>query len=718
MTIIRLYTRDQELFTEGKPKIATGNKDSVVLHVDFDSPWGGYTGKSAVFHTSKNAKVIERVLVNDQCSIPFEAIAEPGFLFIGVRGVNKNGNVKTSLLVRYRVDEGADGLMVYEPSPTIYRQILTDLGLLDARIGNLLQNATAGLPIDKYSEVFDIRVGADGYTHPSAGDAVREQLNTKADTKDLVPLHYEVGNIDISASGWNYDSDFFQTQRVRIKEGKEVHLVVGDIIGLTDYTNARFYVGYKTLDGAYVALGWLTSDFVCPVEGDYIMLVANTTDTVQADATSLGHRMFMQRVDGAVNQAANQAVNISAAVDVDLGFILGSANATGVIPYDSRFVTKDILCLDIDIVLSKSPNNRMAVFTYTDKDGSNYKDLGWVTDNADYIITAGTFFRILVMVEDYETQQTLFIDPLHQYESDLYNSIEIFPVVGKKVNLAKTARTLARIAATNAVKMGSKRIPTPPKMRSINHRGLNQKAPENTLIAYKMSKTYGFDFVECDVRWTLDHMPVLMHDVSINRTGRNADGTEINETVNIADISYHQALTYDFGIYKGKEFAGTKIATFEEFIALCRNIQLHPYIEIYGEIFEWQTVILMDVVRKYGMEEHVTWISFTHNSLLRILEQNPRSRVGFNVMATQTGVDDIMKLTARLRTDANEAFLNLASNSTVLVEYAERAFAMDIPMEVWCPNTVEEILALPVYVSGVTSDVVIASSAIYNANIN
>ena len=249
-------------------------------------------------------------------------------------------------------------------------------------------------------------------------------------------------------------------------------------------------------------------------------------------------------------------------------------------------------------------------------------------------------------------------------------------------------------------------------MRSINHRGWNYVAPENTLPAYKLSKQNGFDFVECDVRWTSDHMPVLLHDVTINRTARNADGTEIAQTINIEDISYETALTYDFnnGL---TNYKGTKIPTFEEFIALCRNIQLHPYIEIEEEIFEWQAIILMDIVRKYGMENNVTWISFTHNSLLRIIEQNPRSRVGYLRMATHTEVDKELHMVGLLKTGFNEAFLNIAYTNESLIEYTEKAFDQNTPVEVWCPYLEEEILALPTYVSGVTTDFYIAHEVLY-----
>jgi hypothetical protein len=62
MTIINLYTRDQELYTKERPKVASGNEETVQLFVSFDSAWDGYA-KSAVFHTAKDSTVYEAVLV-------------------------------------------------------------------------------------------------------------------------------------------------------------------------------------------------------------------------------------------------------------------------------------------------------------------------------------------------------------------------------------------------------------------------------------------------------------------------------------------------------------------------------------------------------------------------------------------------------------------------------------------------------------------------------
>jgi len=60
---------------------------------------------------------------------------------------------------------------------------------------------------------------------------------------------------------------------------------------------------------------------------------------------------------------------------------------------------------------------------------------------------------------------------------------------------------------------------------SVGHRGtgsLSLWAPENTLAAHDMAWRMGADSVEVDVRDTVDGVPVLMHDSTVDRT---TDGT-------------------------------------------------------------------------------------------------------------------------------------------------------------------------------------------------
>ncbi len=55
----------------------------------------------------------------------------------------------------------------------------------------------------------------------------------------------------------------------------------------------------------------------------------------------------------------------------------------------------------------------------------------------------------------------------------------------------------------------------------IAHRGVSAHAPENTLAAIRMAIDAGVDGVEFDVRLASDGVPVVIHDATLNRTGRH-----------------------------------------------------------------------------------------------------------------------------------------------------------------------------------------------------
>lgn len=139
MTTISLFTNDQHLSVAMQPKIASGDWNSVRLHVDFDAKWDAYA-KSAVFFTSNDETVYEMILTAGECTIPHEVLAESGILYIGVRGVKaSNQAVKTSSIVKYKVVDGApagNGTTV-EPTADVYQQILSAYGSVDDRFAQV-----------------------------------------------------------------------------------------------------------------------------------------------------------------------------------------------------------------------------------------------------------------------------------------------------------------------------------------------------------------------------------------------------------------------------------------------------------------------------------------------------------------------------------------------------------------------------------------------------
>lgn len=246
-------------------------------------------------------------------------------------------------------------------------------------------------------------------------------------------------------------------------------------------------------------------------------------------------------------------------------------------------------------------------------------------------------------------------------------------------------------------------------VKSINHRGYTRVFPENTIIAYKGSAVRGFNAVETDVRYTSDGIPVLLHDESINRTARNADGTAISETVNIADITYEEALEYDFGIKKNANFAGTKIPTFQEFIELCRKLGLEAYIEL--KVSNVST--LVDIVKRCGMLRHVTWISFNSNLLSGVKNIDPKARLG---MIAETYSDSLITTITQLKSDANEVFLNILYTA-ITDTNIETLIANDIPLEFYTINTPSAITGCNPYVTGITSDWYSANWTLYDNSV-
>ena len=136
MTIISLVAIDQALSVALKPTLASGDQNSVTLHVDFDTAWDGYD-KSAVFFTEADKETVyEKMLdVNGDCIIPHEVLAKSGLLFIGVRGaIPADAAIKTSNLVKYKVVEGAPaGNGTTEgPTESVYLEFLETVHRMEA----------------------------------------------------------------------------------------------------------------------------------------------------------------------------------------------------------------------------------------------------------------------------------------------------------------------------------------------------------------------------------------------------------------------------------------------------------------------------------------------------------------------------------------------------------------------------------------------------------
>lgn len=252
--------------------------------------------------------------------------------------------------------------------------------------------------------------------------------------------------------------------------------------------------------------------------------------------------------------------------------------------------------------------------------------------------------------------------------------------------------------------------PEMPVIRYVAHRGYHVQAPENTMPAFAAAAEAGYQFLESDVHFTKDGVAVLCHDSTINATARNADGSKIVGVKSIQFMTYEELLQYDFGIAAGEAYRGTRIPTFREWIAFCREADVTPYIELKSSMTTEQVQTLMQLVEDAGMTDHAVWISFTWN--LRMLQDvvaaNPEAEVGLlsNGLANTT-----VAMAKTLQTGQNRVFLDVLHTAVNRLSMQLAAQA-GLEVEAYTVNDAELADALTsLGVVGITTNTLLPAAA-------
>ena len=362
-----------------------------------------------------------------------------------------------------------------------------------------------------------------------------------------------------------------------------------------------------------------------------------------------------------------------------------TSNAAHGVPYQTyqnnrRMINVDIIKAEKDLYIPPTTAYSVGLWTYSNLDGDDYTWNSWLNLSNGYTIPKGTYFRLLLATVPNSSNAIIY----NLYDNNIFIPFEIYDKVEEK--------ELQFIDYDLNVK-------------AVNHRGYNDIAPENTLPAYKLSSQYGYTYVECDVRFTSDNVPVLIHDRDISRTS--------NGTGNIDQMTYAQASQYDFGSWKSAAYAGTTIPTLGEFLNLCRSLCLIPYIEIKhdGVTFtQEQMNIILKTVKDYGMKDKATYLIDNSAILAMLASVDDTSRVGYltgSITASHITYADMYKADREIFFDARLSDLN--ADQIALAENAGYG------VEVWTVDSEASIIAMDKYISGVTSNNLIAGKVLYNA---
>lgn len=147
------------------------------------------------------------------------------------------------------------------------------------------------------------------------------------------------------------------------------------------------------------------------------------------------------------------------------------------------------------------------------------------------------------------------------------------------------------------------------------HRGVSTEAPENTMAAFRLAVAQGYDIIEFDPKMTKDNICIILHDRTLNRTGRVAGKSLGEEKVQIADLTFAELASVDVGAWFDPKYTGEHIPTLAQALDYMKSVEIEAKIDNVVESFtEEQQKILFDVIEKHG---GVVGITCRHFDLLR-----------------------------------------------------------------------------------------------------
>ena len=136
--------------------------------------------------------------------------------------------------------------------------------------------------------------------------------------------------------------------------------------------------------------------------------------------------------------------------------------------------------------------------------------------------------------------------------------------------------------------------------------------PQGSVTSFKEAYKHGFRIMLADIFATADNKLVIAHDDNISLIGaKNSDGTAISGTVNITESTLSQLDAYDFGIYKGSEYAGYKIPRLEAFLRFCKKYNCKIIFEMKDRsLSDEELQSFVSMINKYGLMDSIISVGY------------------------------------------------------------------------------------------------------------
>lgn len=184
----------------------------------------------------------------------------------------------------------------------------------------------------------------------------------------------------------------------------------------------------------------------------------------------------------------------------------------------------------------------------------------------------------------------------------------------------------------------------------IGHRGACGLYPENTMISFRGALDLGADMIELDVQLSHDGIPVISHDVTVNRC---TDGRGF-----IDMLTFSQIRSLDAGSWYANRFKGEPVPSLEEVLSFSKDkIAVNIEIKAGGHVAVHDIVeSTLDVVASAGVKSQVLFSSFDVEILKLIRAEWPDAFIGLLYEKTRRNKTNPVEIMDRL----NAGYFNVS----------------------------------------------------------
>ncbi len=218
----------------------------------------------------------------------------------------------------------------------------------------------------------------------------------------------------------------------------------------------------------------------------------------------------------------------------------------------------------------------------------------------------------------------------------------------------------------------------------VAHRGARSIRAENTMAAFKEA-IKSSDFIELDVTFSKDGVPVIIHDDTLERTSNVREFKEFKKPYRVRDYTYKQLLKLDFGswfmrddpfgtIKNGtvkiedlKALKTQRILTLDQVLKVLKKYNFPVNIEIkdLSRTPYDKTAIktIIDIVEKHVMVNLVLLSSFNHKYLRQAFKINPN--IDTAALEENNHAKDLVKHLKRLRVRSYNPSLKIADSDLI-----------------------------------------------------